>query len=165
MKLFKCLLALLSLSFALNAFALTDDEYMEFSSAITDGNMKVVKKYIEADPALVNQKFFAWEPLQMAASKGQLEVVKYLIAKGADKDYMHPTSHNTAFHLAAFIGDVELLKYLASVGVDVNKKLKDNVSLIRYFREENDPKMVELLTKLGTKDDGCQEEKCFTFED
>lgn len=97
----------------------------------------------------------------MAASKGRMDVVKYLIGKGADKDYVHPASNNTAFHMAAFIGDVPLMKYLASVGVDVNKKLKGDVSLIRFFKEEHNQKMVDVLTELGTKDDGCKEEKCF----
>jgi uncharacterized protein len=162
MKLIKCLLAVVTLSFTLNAFAaLTDEEYMEFTEALTGGNVKVVKKYVEGDPTLVNQKFFAWEPLQMAASKGRIDVVKYLVSKGADKNYVHPASHNTAFHMAAFIGDTQLMKYLASVGVDVNVKLKGDVSLVRYFREEHNQKMVDLLTELGTKDDGCQEEKCF----
>jgi len=53
------------------------------------------------------------------------------------------------------------MKYLASAGADVNIKLKGDVSLVRYFKEENDQKMVDLLTALGTKNDGCQEEKCF----
>lgn len=161
MKSIKCLLALVALSFSLQAFALTDEDYMEFTEALTGGNLKVVKKFVEADPALVNQKFFAWEPLQMAASKGRMDVVKYLIGKGADKDYVHPASNNTAFHMAAFINDVPLMKYLASVGVDVNKKLKGDVSLIRFFKEEHNQKMVDVLTELGTKDDGCKEEKCF----
>lgn len=161
MKSIKVLLALFSLSFALQAFALSDEDYMEFTEALTGGNVKVVKKFVDAEPSLVNQKFFAWEPLQMAASKGRLDVVKYLISKGADKDYVHPASHNTAFHMAAFIGDTETMKYLASVGADVNKKLKGDVSLIRYFKEEKNQPMVDLLTQLGTKDDGCQEEKCF----
>lgn len=161
MKLIKFLVALFTLSFALQAFALSDEEYMEFTEALTNGNLKVVKKYVEANPSLINQKFFAWEPLQMAASKGRMDVVKYLISKGADKDYVHPASHNTAFHMAAFIGDTAMMKYLASIGADVNKKLKGDVSLIRYFREEGNQPMVELLTQLGTKDDGCQEEKCF----
>jgi uncharacterized protein len=161
MKSIKCLLALVALSFSLQAFALSDEDYMEFTEALTGGNVKVVKKFVEADPTLVNQKFFAWEPLQMAASKGQMDVVKYLISKGADKDYVHPASNNTAFHMAAFIGDEKLMRYLAAQGADVNKKLKGDVSLIRYFREEHNEKMVAVLTELGTKDDGCKEEKCF----
>lgn len=161
MKSVKFLVALFSLSFALQAFALSDEEYMEFTEALTGGNIKVVKKFVEADPTLVKQKFFAWEPLQMAASKGKLEVVKYLVSKGADLNYVHPASHNTAFHMSAFIGDTATMKYLAAAGADVNIKLKGDVSLVRYFKEENDQKMVDLLTELGTKNDGCQEEKCF----
>ena len=161
MKWIKAVWVLLSVSFALNAFALTDEEYMEFTEALTGGNVKVVKKFVEADPTLINQKFFAWEPLQMAASKGRLDVVKYLVSKGADKDYQHPASRNTAFHMSAFIGETETMKFLAAAGADVNKKLKGDVSLVRYFKEEHNQKMVDLLTQLGTKDDGCQEEKCF----
>lgn len=161
MKLVKFLVTMFSLSFALQAFALSDEDYMEFTEALTGGNVKVVKKFVEAEPSLVKQKFFAWEPLQMAASKGRLDVVKYLVSKGADLNYIHPASHNTAFHMSAFIGDTATMKYLAASGADVNIKLKGDVSLVRYFTEENNQKMVDLLTELGTKNDGCQEEKCF----
>jgi uncharacterized protein len=161
MKLFKAMFAMVVLSFTLNGFAMEDEAYMEFTEALSNGNTKVVKKYIDADPKLVNEKFFAWEPLQMAASKGHLETVKYLVEKGADKDYVHPASQNTAFHMAAFSGNTALVKYLAEKGANVNLKLKGDVSLIRYFRDQNQPDMVKLMESVGVKDDGCQEEKCF----
>lgn len=160
MKFLKALFAVAALFFSLNGFALEDDQYMEFTGALSDGNLKVVKKYIEADPKLVNEQFFAWKPLQMAATKGRLDVVKYLIEKGADKDYAHPASKMTAFHLAAFDNHVEVVKYLAAQGVDINKKMKGGISLIRVIRDEGNTGMVDLLTSLGVKDDGCQEE-CF----
>jgi ankyrin repeat protein len=97
----------------------------------------------------------------MAASHGNLDTVKYLIAKGADKNYVHPASQNTAFHMAAFSGNIELIKFLAASGVDVNLKLKGDVSLIRYFRDQEQPDMVKLMESVGVKDDGCQDEKCF----
>lgn len=157
----KALLAVLAMTFSLSGFALTDDEYMVFTEALNTGNTKLVKKFVEADPKLVNQKFFAWEPLQMATSKGHLDTAKYLVEKGADKNYVHPASQNTAFHMAAFSGNTALIKYLAGVGADVNLKLKGDVSLIRYFKDQGQPEMVELLESLGVKNDGCQEEKCF----
>ena len=43
MKLVKYLVALFTLSFALQAFALSDEEYMEFTEALTGGNVNVVK--------------------------------------------------------------------------------------------------------------------------
>jgi hypothetical protein len=157
----KGLLVALAVTFSLSGYALTDDDYMVFTEALNTGNTKVVKKFVDAEPALVNQKFFAWEPLQMTASKGHLETSKYLVEKGADKDYVHPASQNTAFHMAAFSGNKELLKFLASSGADVNKKLKGDVSLVRYFKDQGQQEMAQFLESLGVKNDGCQEEKCF----
>lgn len=162
MNMIKALFAVLAISFSLNSFALTDEEYMEFTQALEDGNTKVVKKYVDADPKLVNEKFFAWEPLQMAATKGRLDTVKYLVEKGADLNYAHPASKMTAFHLAAFDGYEDVVKYLAAKGADVNIKMKGDVSLIRVMKDEGPraDSMVKLLNSLGVKDDGCQE-KCF----
>lgn len=162
MNMIKGFLALIALCFSLNSFALSDEEYMEFTEALGNGNTKVVKKYVEANPKLVNEKFFAWEPLQMAATKGQFETVKYLVEKGADLNYVHPASKMTAFHLAAFDGYEDIVKYLAAKGADVNVKMKGGVSLIRVLKDEGPrtDNMVKLLTSLGVSEEGC-EDKCF----
>jgi ankyrin repeat protein len=141
--------------------AVSDDDAIVFVEAITSGNMKIVKKYVEADAANANYKSFAWSPIQMAANKNQLEVVKYMVSKGGDINYIHPLSHNTAFHLAAFNGYPEMVKLLAASGADINIKLKADVSILRAVKDLNDKPMVELLTKLGVKEDGCLEERCF----
>jgi len=161
MKLFSAFFTILALSFSIQAHALSDDDSLEYVSAITEGNLKVVKKVIDANPADVNYKSFAWSPIQMAANKGQIEVAKYLISKGAELDYVHPLSKNTAFHLAAFGNQREMLTLLAKSGADVNKKLKANVSLLRPFQDVNNTSMIEFLTGLGVKDDGCKDIKCF----
>jgi uncharacterized protein len=161
MNMLKTLFAVLALSFSLNSLAVTDDEQVEFSDGLTEGKMKVVEKFVKADKNIVNEKFFGWSPIQMASNKGQMDVVKYLLSKGADINYMHPVAHHTAFHLAALNGHLELAKYLASKGADVNTKLKADVSLIRYFRDAGSPEMVKEMTALGVKDDGCTEGKCF----
>ena len=161
MNISKALLAVLALSFSLSSLALTDDESLEFNDAVTEGKLKIVQKYVKADPTTVNFKTFGWSPLQMAANKGDIEIVKYLLKNGADINYVHPTAQHSAFMLAALHGQEEMTKFLAKSGADVNIKLKGDVSLIRYFRDEGNTKMVELLTSLGVKDDGCQEEQCF----
>ena len=165
MNMFKALFAVLALSFTLNSLAITDDEQVEFTDGITEGKMKIVEKFVKADVKIVNEKFFGWSPLQMAANRGQIAVAKYLLEKGADINYVHPVAHHTAFHLAALSGHTEMAKFLASKGADVNTKLKADVSLIRYFRDNENPQMVEFLTGLGVKDDGCKENKCFEEPD
>lgn len=161
MNILKVFFAVLALSFSLNSLALTDEEQMEFTDGVTEGKIKVVEKFVKADVKVVNEKFFGWSPIQMASNKGQLAIVKYLLGKGADINYVHPVAHHTAFMLAALNGHEELAKYLAANGADVNVKLKGDVSLIRYFREEGNTHMVDFLTGLGVKDDGCKEERCF----
>ncbi len=167
MNTLKALFAVLALSFSMHAFAMTDDESVEFTDAVGKGDIKLVKKYVARYPEAINEKFFAWSPLQMAATKGQFDMVKYLTEKGADKDYVHPMTKMNAFHLAAFDGYDNIVKYLAEKGADLNKKLKGDVSILRIVREEVSvrdakyAKMVDLLTSLGVKDDGCLEEKCF----
>ncbi|MFM9836471.1 MAG: ankyrin repeat domain-containing protein [Methylophilaceae bacterium] len=160
MKWIKTALIMLALSFSFNAFALDEDAEMAFKDALIGGDVKSVQKFIKAEPGLENAKFFGWSPLQMAANANQIEVVKFLISKGAELDYIQPNAHHTAFMLAAFGGYTEMMNLLAKSGANVNEKLKGDVSLIRYFRDENIPEMVTLLTKLGVKDDGC-EDQCF----
>ena len=161
MNMLKALFAVLALSFSVNSLALTDEESLEFSDALTEGKLKVVQKYVAAEPAAVNDKIFGWSPVQMAANKGDIPMVKYLLSKGAEINYIHPIAHHTSFMLAAFNGNEEMAKYLAGAGADVNTKLKGDVSLIRYFRDQGNKQMVQFLTGLGVKDDGCLDEQCF----
>jgi ankyrin repeat protein len=160
MQFFKTLILVTSLLWSAFALALTSDEQVEFTDALSTGNVKVVQKYIDAGVNL-NDKYFAWSALQIAANKGQLEVVKVLVDKGADMNYRHPLTKMTALQLAAFDGYENVVSYLASKGADINLKLKGNVSIVRAMRDMGNKKMESLLLSLGAKDDGCQEEKCF----
>jgi len=60
MKWIKATLVMLALSVSFNAFALEDSDEMAFKDALAEGNLKVVEKFIKAEPKLVNEKFFGW---------------------------------------------------------------------------------------------------------
>jgi ankyrin repeat protein len=162
-KLIKAMMLASLLALSTTAFAITDDESVEYSTALQDGNVSLVKKFLDTGVVDVNEKraFFGWTALQIAANRGQLEVIKVLVARKANLNFQHEISRNTALHLAAINGYKDVVKYLIEAGADVNLKLRGDVALLRVIRDMGNTEMVDILVKGGAKDDGCQEEKCF----
>ncbi|HZV98438.1 MAG TPA: ankyrin repeat domain-containing protein [Methylophilaceae bacterium] len=159
MKIIKALIVAIAFYLPIAAFALDGSEQVEYTDALSTGKIKVVQKYLK-NGVDVNEKYFAWSALQIAANKGQLAVVKLLVEKGAEIDYKHPITKMTALHLAAYDGYEDVVKYLLSKGADPNLKMRGNVSIVRAVRDNGNTKMLEILEAGGAKDDGCQEEKC-----
>lgn len=143
------------------AWAYTDDEQVEFSSAIVEGNVAVVKKYLDAGIIKPNEMIFGWTPLLSAAAKQQVDVVKLLADRGADLNYKHPVTKMTAVAYATYDNNLPMLQILLEKGADPNIKMKGGVSVLRMANDLGWTKAAELLTKYGAKNDGCQEEKCF----
>lgn len=160
MKMIKALFLGAVLLLPVAAFAMEGEQQVDYTEALRDGNVKKVKKYLDSGLD-VNEKFFAWSALQISANKNQLGVVKLLVDRGADVNYVHPMTKMSAGQMAAFDGYTEMVKYLSSKGADWNLKLKGDVSIVRVVRDTGNTKMVDLLVSLGAKDDGCKEEKCF----
>lgn len=162
MKLIKTMLLAATLAMSTSAFAMSTEESMEYTQAIQDGDLKVVKRMLDEKIVDINEKreFFGWTALQIAANKGQLAIVKELIARKANLNYQHEMTKNTALHLAAISGYPEVVKALAEAGADVNLKLRAGVAIVRVVRDMGNTAMVDLLISLGAKDDGCQGE-CF----
>jgi len=159
MKIIKVLLMVVAMTMSLSAVAMTDDEHLQYTEALRDGNVKLVKKFLDHGMD-INAKFFAWEALQIAANKNQFPVVKLLVERGADLNYQHPMTKMTALHFAAYGDNKEMVAYLISKGADKNLKLRGDVSIIRALRDENRTDMVNFLLAQGVQDDGCKEEKC-----
>jgi ankyrin repeat protein len=161
MKVLSSLLAIFVAVFSLNALALNDDQELEFTGAVNEGDLKTVKRYVETTDVKLEDSYFAWTPFLMAAAKNQLKVMEYLVEKGAKITYIHPITRFNALHHAAFNGSKPMVDYLVKVGIDKTQKLKGDVSIIRALREDGKEKMAEYLLSIGFKDDGCQEERCF----
>jgi len=163
MKLIKALIVALVFSLPMAAFAelnsdqLNSDQQVEYTDALSTGNVKVVQKYLD-EGVNINDKYFAWSALQIAANKDQLGIVKMVVEKGAEIDYKHPITKMTALHLAAIDGYEDVVKYLLSKGANPNLKLRGGVSIVRAVRDTGNTKMVETLMAGGAKDDGCEGE-------
>jgi uncharacterized protein len=162
MNMIKSLLLVAALMLPMSAsFAMTDDQYMEYTQAIGDNNIKLVKKYLDDGIAKPNDFFFGWTAVHIAAEKGHVKIVELLADRGADLNWRHEISRLTPFHLAALAGHKEVVKTLAAKGADINIKMLADVSVLRPLREEGKAEMIKLLLELGVRDDGCEDEKCF----
>ena len=161
MKALSSLLAISVALFSLNALALNDDQELEFTGAVNEGDIKTVKKYVETTDVKIDDSYFAWTPFLMTAAKNQLEVMKYLVTKGANITYTHPITRFNALHHAAFNGSKPMVDYLVEIGIDKTKNLKGDVSIIRALKEDGKSEMAEYLLSIGFKDEGCQDKKCF----
>ena len=161
MKALTNLLVICIATFSLNVFALNDDQELEFTGAVNEGDIKTVKKYIETTDVKIDDSYFAWTPFLMTAAKNQLEVMKYLVGKGADITYTHPITKFNALHHAAFNGSTEMVDYLVEIGINKAQNLKGDVSIIRALREDGKPKMSEYLLSIGFKVEGCKTKRCF----
>jgi len=160
----KALSSLLGISiaiFSLNVLALNDDQELEFTGAVNEGDLKTVKMYVETTDVKIDDSYFAWTPFLMTAAKGQLKVMEYLVSKGANITYTHPITEFNALHHAAFNGHKAMVDYLVKIGIDKTKNLKCDVSIIRALKEDGKVKMAEYLLSIGFKDEGCQEKRCF----
>ena len=57
MKALSILLTIFITSFSLNALALNDDQELEFTGAVNDGDLKTVKRYIETTDVNIDDSY------------------------------------------------------------------------------------------------------------
>ena len=75
MKTLSKFLVLFMLTLSFNSFALNDEEELDFTGAVNIGDLKTVKMYVEEMNVNLEDSYFAWTPLLMAAAKNQMEVL------------------------------------------------------------------------------------------
>ncbi|OTW87922.1 hypothetical protein BK702_11980 [Bacillus thuringiensis serovar cameroun] len=94
-------------------------------NAIKLGDTNEVKQLIGDDNEILNTmtSFGTW--LHVAAKKGHLEIVEYLInkGKGIDIDAKGGTFDASALNLAAGEGHLEIVKYLIETGAELDVSL------------------------------------------
>ncbi len=96
--------------------------------ACYNGDLETVRKMIDENPALVNSRNDMGRfPLEMAAQTGKLEVVKFLLARGADVNMNRGGA--TALHMAALYGrNPVLVSLLLEKGADINARTAEGLT-------------------------------------
>jgi ankyrin repeat protein len=95
-------------------------------------------------------------PLYIAVAQNNLEMVKFLVGKGAKVDpEMAPNSDSTILSAACEGGNEEIVEYLISKGVDVNRATGTGFSPLWKAAAKGKSSICEKLLKKGADAKGC----------
>jgi uncharacterized protein len=117
--------------------------------AVYDNDLTVIEKSIKEDSTLVDQQSNAGiTPLHIAVKLRRMDIVKMLLAKGADID-VQDNNGLTPLHYAIGQNQEELSKYLITMGADMDIQnsegitplhqaaFRGNVALIQFMLDNN----------------------------
>jgi hypothetical protein len=106
---------------------------------------------IASNPGLISKlDAYGYSPLHYAAQQNNVEIVEYLLSKGADPDATQCGA--TALHRAAYAGSFESCELLLKAGANVNAidtSYKDMRTPLHKASSVGNEKVIEILLKYG----------------
>jgi ankyrin repeat protein len=124
-------------------------EFVDFLNEYTRGNLKKIHDIIIKNPDLVNKKNSLGETLlQIFASNGDLDMVKYLHQHGADLD----TSDNccsSPLSDAVSASNKDIVEFLLENGADINKSYEMGNSILHKAVDNGNINVINLLMDYG----------------
>ncbi len=127
---------------AIASIARGDDLY----NSLSRSDLEKVKAAIAADPKAVNTLLSGTPPLHISVWGDKLELVKFLLASGADVKATDNSNLETALHAAVSRGrSKEIVEAILAAGADVNAKSRDGSTPLHIAVSRYNKPMVELL--------------------
>ena len=83
--------------------------------------------------------------LHLAAAKGDIAIVRYLIEHGADIKAQDHTLNRSVIHFAAENGNIDCIKYLAEKGADLQDKDSYGATALHYAARANNLDAIKFL--------------------
>ncbi|MGF2773295.1 ankyrin repeat domain-containing protein [Bacillus cereus] len=120
----------------------------EIRNAIKIGDINKVKQLISNDTKIIHRKTSYGTWLHIAAKKGDLNIVKFLVHKGIEVDASGGTFDSSALNLAAGAGHLDVVNYLIEAGAELDVSLAKRNPLFGaiYGGHKN---VVEFLVEKG----------------
>lgn len=136
--------------------------YCDICTACHSGDLDRVRELLDEDPTLagraseyVTYYLGSGTPLKNAAAKGHLEIVKLLLAHGADpnlrEEGIAPNGH--ALYSAVNNGHLEIVRLLLQHGAHPNPAVESSADALSRAIANGDQPMIELLCSYGAARD------------
>jgi ankyrin repeat protein len=133
--------------------------YVDICTAASIGDLERVQELLDEDPSLASRvsEYVTYyvgsgAPLKNAAARGQLEVVKLLLERGADpnlpEEGIAPNGH--ALYSAVYNGHHEIATLLLEHGAFPSPAVESSADALSIAIGNSDSKMVELLCSYGS---------------
>jgi len=125
--------------------------------AAMQGDLAAVKKLLEQNPALLEARDDdeGVTPLAYAAGFGRMEVLEFLVARGADVNARDPRGLS-ALLLTVYTGQLQALRFLLDKGADVKSPGPSGMRPLHFAareRAEIAGLLVERKAEIGARDD------------
>jgi uncharacterized protein len=140
--------------------------YIDLNTAAHTGDLARVRELLAQDPTLANRVgdhfgyyLGAGTPLQNAAATGRMEIVRLLLAHGADPNLPEEqiAPKGRGLYAAVYGGHYEIAKLLLERGANPNQPVESSADALSIAMMNKDERMVELLRSYGaTREVGLQ---------
>ncbi|MEO8035769.1 MAG: ankyrin repeat domain-containing protein [Acidobacteriota bacterium] len=125
-------------------------DFNAFTSAVATGNQEIVGMLLDAG-AKINEGSSGLTPLTFAAASENIDMMKFLVTRGADVNYGAKQETQTALMTAIYSGKLESVKALIALKADVNARMKDGDTPLKAAQKGDQEDMIAVLKAAGAK--------------
>jgi hypothetical protein len=122
----------------------------DMKQAVKSGDAAKVQELLEKDPELVTRRDHGSTALHSAVVYQHMEVVKVLLASGADVNALD-NGRMTPLHYAAVDGLTEIAEFLIENGANVNARQRNGLTPLHMAIMEKHKETAEVIKKHGGK--------------
>jgi ankyrin repeat protein len=125
------------------------DDRAELSLAIRQGHLAAVRAIVEKNPALVKSgDDSGFTPLHIAATAGHVDIVAYLLERGADLEARTAGGQTPVFQTVP-LASQQAFTYLLTKGANLNARDNQGKTILQFALTWQRPAMVDLILQHG----------------